>query len=419
MESKGDVLIVDPPWDVADETKNGTRASSRWPHEYPQNRIQACMPFFMAYACAFLREKGINAHMTMFSPPRVPYVAFLDEIAKRKYHTVFVETAAATATSDLRFCRDLKEKLDCKIALVGGHASASAETCIEHEAVDAVMKGEYEQNAFDFVRSGKPGIYEYQIVPDINTLPFPKRRDILFGEVQSNNGTFRAKNKQQFQMLGSRGCPFKCSFCMYPPVMYNNTPYRTRNADNIAAELDQLIRITGGNRFHIWFDDDTFNIGHKRMVEIADAFRKRHIQYAAMCRADTIRDFSVLKHMADCGFMGCAIGVESGCQELVDSCNKDLRLEDVIRFRDWCKKLNIAIHMTFTMGLKGETHDTIKRTKDFIKKVNPDSFQMSGCSPVKGTAYHDYLTAKGVIHEDTKLDGSTVLNLEEHHATVQ
>jgi radical SAM superfamily enzyme YgiQ (UPF0313 family) len=75
--------------------------------------------------------------------------------------------------------------------------------------------------------------------------------------------------------------------------------------------------------------------------------------------------------------------------------------------------------MTFTFGLKGETQDTIKRTRDFIKTVNPDSYQVSGCAPVQGTSYHDYLKEKGVINDATKLDGSQILNIEEANAAIQ
>ena len=418
-DMNGDVLIVDPPWDIHDAKKNGVRASSRWPHEYPPNRIQSCIPFFMGYACSYLKANGINAHMTTYAPPRVPYRTFLENIVKRRYRIILVETSSPTIGSDLDFCKDLKANMDCLIGFVGGYASANAEACIANEAVDVVLKGEYEQNALEFAKTGECRIYDYNITRDINELPFVERNDILFQDILCNNGTFRARHKKQYQMWGSRGCPFKCSFCMYPPVMYNRAPYRPRTAENIAAELDRLIRINGNNQFHIWFDDDTFNIGEQRMIAIADVFKQRNIEYAAMCRADTIRNFDVLKYMAECGFMGCAIGVESGCQELVDGCNKDLDLNDVVRFRNWCKELNIFIHMTFTLGLQGETQDTIKRTQDFIRTVRPESHQVSGCAPVQGTSYHDYLKDKGIINDATKLDGSVILNLEDLNGTIQ
>jgi len=409
----GDVLVVDPPWDITNDKRNGIRASSRWPHEYPPSSPQCNFPFFMGYAVSFLRSHGINAHLTTFAPPRISYKQFLDEIVKRGYKFILVETSTPTIKSDLAFCRDLKDRMDCLIALVGGYASAHAEECIAHDQVDAVLKGEYELNAFEFVTTGKPGIYNYNIIKDINELPFPYRRDVIFGDILYRDGSLGAKAKRQIQMWGSRSCPYRCSFCMYPPVMYNNTAYRTRSAENIGKELDYLIQKQGGNDFHIYFDDDTFNIGEKRMMAIADEFGKRGIEYVAMCRADTIKNFDTLKYMRERGFVGCKIGVESGCQELVDACNKQLDLNDVRRFRKWCDELGIFIHMTFTFGLEGETKETMQRTKAFINEVSPDSIQTSACSPVEGTPYYDYLKSKGLITEDAKLDGTVILNLED------
>ena len=408
----GEVLIVDPPWNIHNSAQNGIRASSRWPHEYPPGQKQCNFPFFMGYACAFLQQKGINAHLTTFSPPRIPYTDFLKQIIDRDYDIILVETATQTIKSDLDFCRDLKKNLDCLIGLVGGYASACPEECLDHECVDAVLKGEYEQSAYKFVTTREKKIYDYDFTPNIDTLPFPERRDIVFGDVLYQDCSLGARATQQIQMWGSRSCPFGCSFCMYPSVMYNNSKYRTRSAENIAAELDALIRMAGDRDFHVYFDDDTFNIGEKRMIEIADVFKERNIEYVAMCRADTIKNFETLQYMRDCGFVGCKIGVESGCQELVDACNKSLNLADVRRFRQWCRDLDIFIHMTFTFGLEGETKETIETTKRFINELAPDSIQTSACSPVQGTAYHDFLTHKGLITDDTLLNGTEILNLE-------
>ena len=72
---------------------------------------------------------------------------------------------------------NLKENLNCLIGLVGGYASACAEECLSHEWVDAVLKGEYEQSAYNFVTSPKKRIYDYNFTQDLNTLPFPERRE--------------------------------------------------------------------------------------------------------------------------------------------------------------------------------------------------------------------------------------------------
>jgi radical SAM superfamily enzyme YgiQ (UPF0313 family) len=410
---KGELLIVDPPWDIWNDRKNGVRASSRWPHEYAPGQPQCVLPFLMGYACSFLRAHGVKADLTTFSPPRVSYRWFFDEIIRREYEVILVATATQTFKSDLAFCDDLKARTDTLVALVGTYATANAEECIRHPSVDAVLKGEYEKNSLKLFQTRECRIYDYDLLEEIETLPFPVRRDAILGEILHRNGSFGTRASKQHQMWGSRGCPYRCSFCVWPPVMYNGANYRVRSADSIASEIDYLIRKEGGRDFAVWFDDDTFNIGERRMRDIADVFGSRGIEYCAMCRADTIRHRETLAYMRRNGFMGCCIGVESGCQELVDACNKKLDLDDVRRFMTWARELGIYVHMTFTFGLPGETNDTVDRTKRFIREMNPDSFQTSGCAPVKGTAYHDELKKKGLIDDETNLDGSLILQLGE------
>jgi radical SAM superfamily enzyme YgiQ (UPF0313 family) len=213
LEDEGHLLIVDPPWDIRDDRKHGVRASSRWPHEYPPGRPQCVFPFLMGYACSYLRSHGVNAHLTTFAPPRVSYRRFLDEIARRRYRIVLVETSTPTIGSDFAFCDDLKRRLDCLVALVGPYATANAEECIEHRSVDAVLKGEYERNSLKLVETERTGVYEYDLTRDFDSLPMPVRRDIVFGKVLARNGTYGASVPDQEQMWGSRGCPYRCSFC--------------------------------------------------------------------------------------------------------------------------------------------------------------------------------------------------------------
>lgn len=66
------------------------------------------------------------------------------------------------------------------------------------------------------------------------------------------------------QMLASRGCPFKCQFCLWPQLMYNGQHYRARNVKDVVDEMEYLVR---EKKFKsVYFDDDTFNVGKERML---------------------------------------------------------------------------------------------------------------------------------------------------------
>ncbi len=86
------------------------------------------------------------------------------------------------------------------------------------------------------------------------------------------------------QMWASRGCPFHCTFCAWPQIMYGGDQYRTRNPIDIVDEMEAMIREYGFKS--VYFDDDTFNLGKKRMMTLAEEMikRKLNVPWAVMAR---------------------------------------------------------------------------------------------------------------------------------------
>jgi radical SAM superfamily enzyme YgiQ (UPF0313 family) len=115
-----------------------------------------------------------------------------------------------------------------------------------------------------------------------------------------------------------------------------------------------------------------------------------------MARADT-SDEETFKIMKDAGLYAVKFGVESGVQEIVNNCGKLLNLQKVIENVRLLKELNIKVHLTFTLGLPGETKETIKQTLKFLKKVKPDSDQFLIVTLFPGNQYYDILDSKGYI----------------------
>lgn len=99
-----------------------------------------------------------------------------------------------------------------------------------------------------------------------------------------------------------------------------------------------------------------------------------------MARADTL-DQEMLNAMADAGMIAIKYGVESGVQELVDTCGKHLDLNKVKDTVAMTKTVGIKVHLTFSFGLSGETKKTIQKTIDYALALDPDSVQFSIVTP--------------------------------------
>ena len=71
-------------------------------------------------------------------------------------------------------------------------------------------------------------------------------------------------------LVSSRGCPFQCTYCIWPQAMNGNV-YRSRSAKNIADEVEQLIE--SGIIFYR-FDDDIFSLNQKLTIEFCEEIIK-------------------------------------------------------------------------------------------------------------------------------------------------
>jgi len=149
----------------------------------------------------------------------------------------------------------------------------------------------------------------------------------------------------------------------------------------------------------VYFDDDTFNIGKKRMLLFCREIREKgldKIQWAIMARPD-LMDKEILENMKRAGLWAVKYGVESATQSLVDNINKNMNLkksEEMIKFS---KELGIRVHLTFTFGLPGETKETIEQTIQYALKLDPFSVQFSITTPFPGTEYYRILDKQDAI----------------------
>jgi len=91
-------------------------------------------------------------------------------------------------------------------------------------------------------------------------------------------------------------------------------------------------------------------------------------------------------------------------QELVDAADKSLDLNRVRETVRITKDLGVKVHLTFTLGLPGETEETIQRTLDFASEVDPDSVQFSIATPYPGTTYYDMAQESGMLVAESWID---------------
>lgn len=414
------IILANLPWKSFGKT--GVRAGSRWPHvKGPTEKDYLPFPFFLAYSAALLKKNNFNVELIDAIAQDRSYGSFFRYIKKVKPEVLVCETSTVSLLHDMK----LLEKIDRSISLVvcGSDINIRQPSFLERFGfIDYVLVGEYEFTLLDLVSHLRKGesldgvaglIYrdkdKIRINPpralvDLNKFPWPLRESLPMHRYNDTPGDMPLPS---VQMLASRGCPYKCKFCLWPQVMYQSNQYRTRDVKDVVDEMEYLVK-----QLHfksIYFDDDTFNCGKERLLCLCDEIKRRSLSvpWGIMARAD-LMDEEILMKMRNAGLYAVKYGVESSNQELVDNASKNMNLkktEEVIRLT---KMLGIKTHLTFTFGLPGETKESIYETIDLALTLDPTTIQFSIATPFPGTSFYKEMKEKGcIVSEDlTEYDGN-------------
>jgi radical SAM superfamily enzyme YgiQ (UPF0313 family) len=132
---------------------------------------------------------------------------------------------------------------------------------------------------------------------------------------------------RRLPIIGSRGCPYACSFCVSPKLWQRRV--RFRSPDNIVAEMEYAVHTLDIPRFHFWDDNFTINPNHTRELCEAIVARGLKIEWVCLDRAEhLLRHKDLLPLMKRAGCVGVEIGLESANPDTLRHINKSQELQD-------------------------------------------------------------------------------------------
>jgi hopanoid biosynthesis associated radical SAM protein HpnJ len=405
MPSPMKTLLLNPP---SFEKFDGG-ASSRWP---ATREIESYWyPVWLAYPAGMLAgSRLLDAPPHKVSPEQTVDIA-------ADYDFVVLFTSTVGFSSDVRLAGAMKaKKPDLKICFVGPHVQTMpAESLRASRDIDFILRGEFDHAVVDFA-NGKPlsdipnasYLQDGELVhnatrplldtAELDALPFATevyQRDL---RIENYNVPFLLHPYVSFYT--ARGCPALCTFCLWPQTLSGHA-WRVRSTDSVAREFAQAHRLFPQAK-EIFFDDDTFNIRRDRVRELCAKLRPVGMRWS--CTARVHGDYETLKAMADAGARLLIVGFESGDAQILKNIKKGATVEMARRFVKNCKKLGIAIHGDFILGLPGETKETIQKTIDFAKELDCESIQVSIAHAYPGTELYDFAKRGGFLSEEAATD---------------
>ena len=372
-------------------------------------------PDWLAYATAVLEKAGEDVELYDFPPKDWGKDKLLTLVKEKQPGVVILDSTTPSIYSDLECARICKSASPCKVIMVGPHASAVTEETlrISEGAVDFVARGEYDYTVRDLVRCIREGRNDFEniqgisflkngqyistpdrpLIDNLDELPYPAYHFIDLNDYFDGG--------KQFPFLtieGGRGCPFKCTFCLWPQVMHGRK-FRLRSPKNIVDELEHWLKIYPDLRKgEFFFEDDTFTANRKRAHEICDEILARGIKitWSINARADII-DRELFSKMGKAGCRTIWLGVESSDPEILARCHKGTKPEQVTEFIRLAHEAKLTVHGCFVLGLPGETEESINKTIDFALSCGLDTLQFSGAVPFPGTEYFQYCKENNLL----------------------
>jgi len=399
------ILLANPPWyyfDKHGKKRIGVRSGSRWPFTiYYGNDIgYRPFPFFLAYTQSLLVKNKIESYFLDSITANHTYDQFYSIINKKNPEFVLIETSAPSWENDKIIINNLY-KQDRKVILTGPYATAFSKKLIKNKSIFAVFEGEYEYSILNFLNfKHEVGVYKSSPF-NINELPFPYRdNNIIWNYKEKTHGSFGHK---QISVLGSRGCPFRCSYCLWVNSFYK-MGVNYRSIENIINEIKYLKNIYG-EEIIIYFDDDAANLNSERTIELAERiFKETQLNWTMMARAD-ILTIDEWEYIYNLGCKAVNVGVESGSKKILNSMGKKLNLEKVEKNIKHMQEIGMHVHTTWMFGYEGETKEDIKKTINLYNKLKTESSQISYATPMPGTPWYKSLKKRNMLSMYDSLDG--------------
>jgi len=228
------------------------------------------------------------------------------------------------------------------------------------------------------------------LIQNLDKLPFPDRT--IFNKYIKYDG--------EYNFMGSRGCPFQCTYCINAFMMKlykgKGRYVRYRSVDNLLDEIEDVMK--KNKIITVMFDDDTFILNKVWLREFSEKYPKKiGIPFVCNARAE-IMDKEIAKLLKKAGCSEVKFGIESGNHFIRSKILKrnmtNKQIKDAFNLT---KKYGMRVTSFNMIGLPCETEKTILDTIKLNRAVNPYRMGASIFRPYPGTESYDLCRKKGWI----------------------
>lgn len=281
-------------------------------------------------------------------------------------------------------------KPDLTVVLGGPEISHETESNHSFELADYVIRGQADLAFAELCQSLEQGSRPEGKIIDAKT---PEPREL---ELPYNHYTDEDIRQRVIYVEASRGCPFKCEFCL-------SALDKTSRAFDIDIFLMHMEQLYQRGARHFKFVDRTFNLGTETSQKILDFFLSKslddlflHFELIPDRLPDSLKQ-RILQFPA--GRLQFEIGIQSfnpEVQQLIS--RKQDQQETLANLTFLRQQTGVHLHTDLIAGLPGEDLKSFARGFDLLVSLQPHEIQLGILKRLRGTPIIRHSSAFDMVY---------------------
>lgn len=297
---------------------------------------------------------------------------------------------------------ELIKLVDPKIEILYGGPEVSYEgkEFLENHEGEYVIVGEGEKTFREFVLY-KLGEGKIEDIKGLNykrdgkVFENPKRPEMDMNELVFPYTYEEDINNKIVYYEASRGCPFKCKYCL-SSVMHG---VRFLDVERVKKELKYFME--RGLKL-VKFVDRTFNCNREYTVELLKYLSEQDTQtrFHFEVAADLLTEEQIeILNNAPKGRFQLEVGVQTTNNEVLHNINRYITYENI---KEKVLKVaagkNVMQHLDLIAGLPGEDLESFKKSFNDVHAIRPDEIQLGFLKLLKGSSMREEAEKWGIVY---------------------
>jgi radical SAM superfamily enzyme YgiQ (UPF0313 family) len=263
----------------------------------------------------------------------------------------------------------------------GEHFTALPEYCLRDcAALDVVVKGEGEHTFYELLESYANGNYSEVAgicyldddgkfhdngglprIRNLGTIPWPYWPEGYLEKFWEAGKVYGVRTGRDMPILGSRGCPYQCTFCSSPQMW--TTRYVLRDIDDLIAEIKFYIEKYRITSFQLY--DLTVFTKKNWTIAFCKRLRDEKLNLRWSLPSGTrseVLDEEVLKLLKETGCDYLAYAPESGSPRSLKLIQKQIHPDRMVASLRTAKRFGLVVRTNLIIGFPHETRKDVLQT---------------------------------------------------------